>query len=113
MSDAAEPGPAPQRAKLLQEKKLKQLAADHARSGVVYLSRLPPFMKPAKLRHLLQQHGDVLRLYLAAEGAPKHAPMRALTRPASPLSPAAPPDPTARLKRKKAGGNSGKRFKEG
>jgi hypothetical protein len=35
----------------------------------VYISRVPPFMKPAKLRHLLEQHGEVLRLYLAAEGA--------------------------------------------
>lgn len=47
---------------------LQKAAADYSRRGLVYLSRLPPFMKPAKLRFLLQQHAEVLRIYLAAEG---------------------------------------------
>jgi ESF2/ABP1 family protein len=55
--------------KTLTAKKLAALQARYDARGVVYLSRLPPFMKPAKLRHLLQQHGDILRIYLAAEGA--------------------------------------------
>jgi len=37
------------------------------RTGLVYLSRIPPFMKPAKIRHLLSRFGEVGRVYLAAE----------------------------------------------
>ena len=37
------------------------------RRGIVYLSRLPPNMKPQKVRHLLEQYGDIGRVYLAAE----------------------------------------------
>lgn len=35
--------------------------------GVVYLSRIPPFMRPRKVRHLLSQYGDIGRVYLAPE----------------------------------------------
>lgn len=41
----------------------------HDKTGVVYLSRIPPFMKPQKLRHLLSQYGDIGRLYLQLEPA--------------------------------------------
>lgn len=77
------------------EKKRKRKALQNARSsvpgkrGVIYLSRIPPHMKPLKLRHLLEPYGEVLRIYLAPE------------------------DPAARLRRKRAGGNSGKNFTEG
>ncbi|KAJ3307553.1 Activator of basal transcription 1 [Blyttiomyces sp. JEL0837] len=37
------------------------------KSGVVYLSRVPPFMSPAKLRQLLGEHGALGRVYLAPE----------------------------------------------
>eukprot|EP00898_Chlorokybus_atmophyticus_P007658 jgi/Chlat1/7894/Chrsp66S07203 len=63
--------------------------------GVIYLSRIPPFMKPLKLRHILSQYGEVLRIYLAPEGL--HVTQ----------------DPRLRKKRKQAGGNSGKNFTEG
>lgn len=50
----------------------KEVAEDgkrHARvPGVVYLSRVPPFMKPHKLRHLLSPYGSVGRIYLQPEG---------------------------------------------
>ena len=36
--------------------------------GIVYLSRIPPFMKPLKVRHLLSQHGEVGRVFLQPEG---------------------------------------------
>ncbi len=36
--------------------------------GVVYLSRIPPFMKPHKLKHLLVPYGNVGRVYLQPEG---------------------------------------------
>lgn len=37
------------------------------KSGVVYLSRIPPFMKPSKLRSLLEQYGTINRIFLAPE----------------------------------------------
>ncbi len=30
--------------------------------GIVYMSRVPPFMKPAKVKHLLGMHGEVTRV---------------------------------------------------
>lgn len=38
------------------------------RSGVIYISRIPPGMQPAKVRHLLSQYGEVGRVYLQQEG---------------------------------------------
>lgn len=37
-------------------------------AGIVYLSRVPPFMKPHKVKHLLSQYGSVGRIYLKPEG---------------------------------------------
>lgn len=37
------------------------------KSGVVYLSRIPPFMKTSKLRSLLEQYGTINRIFLAPE----------------------------------------------
>lgn len=42
------------------------------KSGVVYLSRIPPFMKPAKLRSLLEPYGTINRIFLAPEDAAAH-----------------------------------------
>jgi hypothetical protein len=45
----------------------KELAAFEARErarGLVYISRIPPGMTPAKVRHLLSGFGDVERVYL-------------------------------------------------
>ena len=39
--------------------------------GIVYLSSVPPFMKPHKVRHLLSPYGSVGRVYLQPEG--KHS----------------------------------------
>lgn len=39
-----------------------------AQRGVIYLSRIPPFMKPNKARTIFEQYGEVTRLYLAEEG---------------------------------------------
>ncbi|KAM7444753.1 Activator of basal transcription 1 [Porites harrisoni] len=57
--------------------------------GVVYLSRLPPFMKPAKIRNIFSQYGEVGRLFLQPE------------------------DVAVRKKRKKHGGSGRKLFIEG
>jgi len=35
--------------------------------GVVYIGRIPPAMRPIKLRHLLSQYGVILRMYLTPE----------------------------------------------
>ena len=52
--------------------KLKKEAVEYmekiAKRGVIYLSRIPPFMKPNKARTLFEQYGEVTRLYLAEEG---------------------------------------------
>lgn len=76
--------------KNLSAKKLAKYNEENARKGVCYISRIPPFLKPAKLRHMLEGFGtDVLRIYCAAE------------------------EKTARLRRLKAGGNKKQMFSEG
>ncbi|KAI9171139.1 Pre-rRNA-processing protein ESF2 [Paramyrothecium foliicola] len=70
----------------------KNLVASEAaikKSGVVYLSRIPPFMKPAKLRSLLEPYGTINRIFLAPE------------------------DPTAHARRVRAGGNKKRSYTEG
>ncbi|GFP84987.1 pre-rRNA-processing protein esf2 [Phtheirospermum japonicum] len=57
--------------------------------GVCYLSRVPPHMDPLKLRQILSQYGEILRLYLTPE------------------------DPAAQVRRKKSGGFRGQEFSEG
>ena len=34
--------------------------------GIVFLSRIPPHLRPGKVRRLLEQHGEITNLYLAA-----------------------------------------------
>eukprot|EP00249_Psilotum_nudum_P014193 c24710_g1_i2 orf=145-903(+) len=67
---------------------LKEIA-DAEKKGVCYLSRVPPHLRPLKLRHLLSQYGEILRIYLAPE------------------------DPAIRIRRKKSGKSRGKNFTEG
>ncbi|KAG9253220.1 Pre-rRNA-processing protein ESF2 [Emericellopsis atlantica] len=59
------------------------------KSGVVYISRVPPFMKPAKLRSLLEPYGKINRIFLSPE------------------------DPTAHARRVRAGGNKKRTYTEG
>ncbi|OZJ04749.1 hypothetical protein BZG36_01794 [Bifiguratus adelaidae] len=59
------------------------------KTGVIYISRVPPFMKPQKMKHLLSQHGEVGRIYLAPE------------------------DPKVAARRKKYAHNSKKNYSEG
>ncbi|XWS44098.1 hypothetical protein CRYUN_Cryun15aG0015600 [Craigia yunnanensis] len=51
------------------EKLLKE-AAEADNRGVCYLSRVPPHMDHVKLRQLLSQYGEILRIYLAPSGHP-------------------------------------------
>lgn len=75
--------------KSLTRKNLVATEAAIKKSGVVYLSRIPPFMKPQKLRSLLEAYGKINRIFLA------------------------PQDPHAHARRVKAGGNRKKMYTEG
>lgn len=44
---------------------------ENLKPGIIYFSRLPPFMKPAKVRYIFAQYGEVGRLFLQAEGIKK------------------------------------------
>ncbi len=58
--------------KPLTKKNLVASAASIKRSGVVYLSRIPPFMKPTKLRSLLEPYGAINRIFLTPEDPASH-----------------------------------------
>ena len=51
----------------MSEKQLSKFREAHKKSGVVYLGRIPPFMGFQKVRHLLEQYGEIGRVYLAPE----------------------------------------------
>lgn len=51
----------------LEPEKLAEFNAAERRRGVLYIPRLPPFMKPIKIRHLLERYGEIGRIYLAPE----------------------------------------------
>uniref|UniRef100_A0A7S0VBQ3 RRM domain-containing protein n=1 Tax=Polytomella parva TaxID=51329 RepID=A0A7S0VBQ3_9CHLO len=76
--------------KVINKKKLKRITEDMNRRGIIYISRIPPHMKPMKLKHLLSQYGEVERVYCAPE------------------------DSRLRMQRKREkGSNTGKNFTEG
>jgi len=66
----------------LTPEELAKFNAAQARTGVIYISRIPPGMRPAKVRHLMSAHGEVGRVYLQQEGvvALPHACYRSLIR---------------------------------
>ncbi|KZP21749.1 hypothetical protein FIBSPDRAFT_910691 [Athelia psychrophila] len=43
--------------------------AAHERTGVLYISRIPPGMRPTKVRHLMSTYGEIGRVYLQQEDA--------------------------------------------
>jgi ESF2/ABP1 family protein len=55
--------------KPLTAEQLEKFQQDINRTGVVYLSRVPPFMKPAKVKQLLSRYAEIGRVYLAPEDA--------------------------------------------
>lgn len=75
--------------KPLTKKNLVATAAAIKKSGVVYLSRIPPFMKPTKLRSLLEPYGAINRIFLTPE------------------------DPTSHTRRVRNGGNKKRSFVDG
>jgi ESF2/ABP1 family protein len=73
-------------------KLLKQSAAFKEkldRRGVVYLARVPPYMKPNKAQAMFEEYGKVTRIFLQEE------------------------DPSYAKRRKAAGGNGSRQFREG
>ncbi|KDR74496.1 hypothetical protein GALMADRAFT_71107 [Galerina marginata CBS 339.88] len=54
---------------------LAAFKAAQDRAGVIYISRIPPGMRPAKVRHLMNAYGAVGRVYLQQED-PKRAYLR-------------------------------------
>jgi ESF2/ABP1 family protein len=75
--------------KPLTKKNLVATTTAIKRSGVVYLSRIPPFMKPTKLRSLLEPFGEINRIFLSPE------------------------DPSSYTRRVKNGGNKKRSFTDG
>jgi len=50
------------------ERSLQRFKEDMGKRGVIYISRVPPFMKPLKIRHYFAQFGKIDRVYLTPEG---------------------------------------------
>jgi len=75
--------------KPLTTKQLEKAQKAAKKTGVIYLSRIPPFMKPATLKHLLTPYGEVGRIFLTPE------------------------DPVQHQRRVRAGGNKKKSFTDG
>lgn len=59
----------------LTREELAATQAAAARTGVIYISRIPPGMQPAKVKFLMQQYGEVGRVYLQREGTSRHSPI--------------------------------------
>ncbi|KAI5964371.1 ESF2 [Candida pseudojiufengensis] len=75
--------------KKLTDKELEKEKKRLKKTGVCYLSKVPPYMKPSKLRSILTRFGTIDRLFLKPE------------------------DSSSYHKRKKYGGNKKKKFTEG
>jgi len=58
----------PKIVKPLTPEALAAFRAAQENAGVIYISRIPPGMQPTKVRHLMNQYGEVGRVYLQKEG---------------------------------------------
>lgn len=61
-------GPPQKIVKPLTPEALAAFKAAQDKAGIVYISRIPPGMRPAKVRHLMSAYGEVGRVYLQQEG---------------------------------------------
>lgn len=61
-------GPSDKIVKPLTTEDLAKFKAAQEKTGVVYISRIPPGMRPTKVRHLMSAYGEVGRVYLQPEG---------------------------------------------
>ncbi|CAZ81016.1 unnamed protein product [Tuber melanosporum] len=77
------------RLKPLSKEELAASKEATSKTGVVYLSRIPPFMKPMKVKLLLSRFGEIGRIFLSPE------------------------DPKSYARRVRFGGNKKRNFEEG
>ena len=56
----------------LTPEELEEFTAEQESRGIVYISRIPPFMKPDKVRREMSQHGRVMRVFLTPEARSSH-----------------------------------------
>jgi hypothetical protein len=93
------------------DQSLQAEAAEYAekiqRRGVIYISRIPPFMKPNKVRSCFEVYGEVTRLYLGKSVTHYMFP------PPESSETVAEEDAIKRKRRKTNGGNGSKQFTEG
>lgn len=61
-------GPSTKVVKPLTAEELAKFKAAQEKTGVIYISRIPPGMQPAKVRHLMSMYGEIGRVYLQPEG---------------------------------------------
>ena len=61
-------GPKEKIVKPLTPEALAVFKAAKEKTGVIYISRIPPGMRPTKVRHLMSQYGEVGKVYLQQEG---------------------------------------------
>jgi len=61
-------GPSEKIVKPLTKEALAKFQAIQDRAGVIYISRIPPGMRPTKVRHLMSAYGEIGRVYLQQEG---------------------------------------------
>ncbi|KAG6865382.1 hypothetical protein C0991_003085 [Blastosporella zonata] len=62
-------GPSEKTVKPITREALEEFKRIQDRAGVLYISRIPPGMRPTKVRHLMSMHGEVGRVYLQQEDA--------------------------------------------
>jgi ESF2/ABP1 family protein len=73
-------GPSEKTVKPLTKEALAEFQAIQNRAGVIYISRIPPGMRPTKVRHLMSAYGEIGRVYLQQEGMSSvHSPRVVLT----------------------------------
>ncbi|KAG6911062.1 hypothetical protein DXG01_004577 [Tephrocybe rancida] len=62
-------GPSEKTVKPITREALEEFKRTQDRAGVIYISRIPPGMRPTKVRHLMSMHGEIGRVYLQQEDA--------------------------------------------
>ena len=45
-----------------------ELRFDESKAGIVYMSRIPTYMNVKKIRHMMEQYGEVGRIFLQPDG---------------------------------------------
>ncbi|KZS98099.1 hypothetical protein SISNIDRAFT_405001 [Sistotremastrum niveocremeum HHB9708] len=65
----------PEKSKVLTKEALTDFQAAQEKAGIIYISRIPPGMQPAKVRHLMSAYGEIGRVFLQQED-PKRAHLR-------------------------------------